>query len=213
MPRRVGGQARPQCVDRLLAAAAAGRGDHGDHPVHRVGVRDRPLEGLVAAERRAGDGDQVRDAEPVEHRLLRRHDVAQRDGGEVGAVAAVSLGIQAGRSGGAVGRAEHVGRDDEVPVRVDRLAGSDQPIPPAGCFIGGVVLAGGVLAGGEAVGHEHGIAAARGQLPVAFVGERELGQDVTALQPEVARRPGPFHGRSPQAVPTWMAMVPRPSRW
>ena len=60
------------------------------------------------------------------------------------------------------------------------------------------------------MGHQHRIAAAGGQRPVAFVGERELGQDVAALQPEVTRRPGLLSRESPQAVPTWMAIGAQP---
>ena len=133
----------------------------------------------------------------------------RRDIGEVRAVGLAGRGIVVRRAGRAVGRAQHVGRHDEQPVGVDRLARSDQPVPRA---LGAAlrpragIASGHVLARRVAVGQQDGVAAIRRQRAVGLVGQRDLRHHRAVLQPERLGGEGPPSRRWSSAPSAWAAV-------
>ena len=89
--------------------------------------------------------------------------------------------------GRAAAAAQDVRADDEVAVGVDRLAGPDDDVPPAGIVVG--VVPGDVRIAGEGVADQHGVVALRVEPAVGLVGHGHLGQPPAQLQLErLARR-------------------------
>ena len=194
VPVRVLGQLPDQLLRGRGPARALGRRHHRHDAAHEIRVGHRPLERLIAAVGGADDGDEMLDAQMVEQRLLRPHDVADGVAREIGAVGLAGLRVDRRRVGRAVGRAQHVGRHHEQPVRIDGLARPDQLVPAADiaglvafACTGCAVSARGVMTAGVAVRVEHGVAAIRRQRPVGLIGERQLGEHDAALELEVAR--------------------------
>ena len=133
------------------------------------GIRHRPFERLHAAHRAARNAQQPRDAELIDQHFLQPHHVANGDHRKRHGIRAAGGGIDGGRSGGAPASAQHVGADDEILVGVERLAGADHVVPPAR-LAGFVTDAGRVRVAGEGVQDQDGVALARVQLAVGFVG-------------------------------------------
>ena len=115
--------------DRLTGEARRAR--QRDAAADALGMRERPRDRLVAAERAADDRMQRVDAEMVDEAALPGDHVRDRHGGKVGAVRAAAARVDAVRPGGAAAAAEHVGADDEPVAGVDRPARPDHQIPPA----------------------------------------------------------------------------------
>ena len=80
--------------------------------------------------------------------------------GKFEAVGLAGLRIDRGRAGRAHAAADHVRADDEIALGVDRLAGADHGLPPAG-LAGHRMHAGDVLVAGQRVADQHRIAALR----------------------------------------------------
>jgi hypothetical protein len=109
------------------------------------------------------------------------------------------------RAGAAHAAAEHVRRDDEETVGVDRLARTDHVLPPAG-LAGHRLDLGDVLIPGQRMADQHGVAALGIQRAVGPVGDVELRQLGPAFELEAvhegrdlvqvdARRFGMVHRR------------------
>ena len=122
-----------------------------------VGISRGPGERGMPAERSAHDGAELGDAQMLDQPPLGFDDIADRDDGKIGAVAAAGFGIDAVRPGAAAASAQAVRADDEVAVGVDALARPDQNIPPAG--IVRVVVPGDVRIAGERMADQHGVVA------------------------------------------------------
>jgi hypothetical protein len=79
--------------------------------------------------------------------------------------------------------ADHVGADDEVPGRIERLARTDQPGPPAGLAVDRVNT-GHVLVAGQGVADQDGVRAVGVQLAVGAVGDLEVFQLGAGVEPQ-----------------------------
>ena len=150
---------------------------------HPVGERDRPLHGLHPAETAADDCGPLRDAEPVGQPRLAAHPVLNGDDGEIRAVGLAVLQVDGGRAGGAFAAAQVVATHYEELAGINRLAGADAVIPPAG-FAGIVlvVVAGDVMIARQRVADQHGVAAVGVQRAVGFVNQFIVRQRPTAVQ-------------------------------
>ena len=187
VPVGIGAELGEEGRHRLLVAQAARGGHRRDDAVHEIGIVDAPLKALEAAVGLAGHRHQMAHAQAVEHEALRPHDVAERDVREVRAIRLARRRVDAARARRSIRRAEHVGRDGEVALGVDGLAGADEVVPPPA---GRIVRRGRTrraLAAREAVGDEDRIGAVGREAPVRLEGERHLGQRAAALEREVAR--------------------------
>ena len=139
---------------------------------HALRIARGPLQHLHAAHRAAGDREQRVDAEMVEQHRLRAHHVADGDDGKFEAPGLAGPGIGRGRAGRAHAAAEHVRADDEIAVGVDRLAGADHGLPPAG-LAGDRMHVGDMLVAGERVADQDGVAALGVERAVGLVGDLE----------------------------------------
>ncbi len=149
------------------------------------------MERLVSAVGRAGDRDQMLDAERLQQVFLSSDDVGDRDRREIGAVGLAGRRVHAGGVGRTVGRSEHIAGDDEQPVGVDRLARPDQPVPAARLPAIRGIAPGRVVAAGEAVRDEHRVAAVRREPAVGLVGDCRLRQHRAVGQSKIADREKP----------------------
>ena len=131
-----------------------------------------------------GHGQPAADPEMVGHPGLDPHHVADGHNREARPVAAPVDGVEVDRAGGPLAAAEHVGAHHEVAVGVDRLAGTDQLVPPAGCGMRSAALAGGVGVAGEGVAHQHGVGCLLVELAPRLVGHPHLRQAPAPLEGE-----------------------------
>ena len=143
----------------VLRRMAGGAGDR-QRREHALRIARRPLQHLHAAHRAAGDREQRVDAEMIEQHGLRAHHVADGDDGKFEAPGLAGLRIGRGRAGRAHAGADHVRADHEIALGVDRLAGADHGLPPAG-FAGDRMHARHVLVAGERMADQHRIGALR----------------------------------------------------
>ena len=132
LPRRVAhdrlaGDRVPRHALRVQGMCAGDRHDGVD----LVGEHDRPLERLHPTERAAGHRGEPLDPQRIQERALGPDHVRDGDHREVRAVRAPRRGVERGRSRRPAAAAEQVRGDDEVAVRVERLARTDHPVPPA----------------------------------------------------------------------------------
>lgn len=104
---------------------------------HSFGEEDAGCEALHAAHAGADGGVELGDVEGVEEAELGAHHVVQGEDGEPGGVAFAVGRVDGGRARGAKTASDYICADDEVFIRIQRGAGTDEPLPPAGlgvCF-------------------------------------------------------------------------------
>ena len=171
--------------DRLRAFARGG--GHRDQAPHEGRELDAPLQHLHAAHGAADDGVKRRQAEVVEQQLLRAHHVADRDEREGEAERAAGRGVDRRRPGRALAPAEHVGAEHVEAARVDRLAGADEVVPPAGLGVGERVHAGAMVVAAQRVADEDRVVARGVERAVGLVPQREAGQRLAAFKSERLR--------------------------
>ncbi len=165
----------------LLRAVArgGGDGDGGDHA-----IRDMPPPIRAPAcrpwSRRVTESSRWMPSESISI-FCSAHHVADGDHGERHGVGAAGGGIDGRRAGGAAASAQHVGADDEVAVGVERLAGADHVVPPAG-LAGFVADAGGVRVARESVQHQDGVGFGGVQFAISFVGDFDWRQRGAAIE-------------------------------
>ena len=159
----------------------AGAGGDRQRAEDSGGIGRRPLQDLHAAERAAGDREQRLDAEPVDEHRLGAHHVAHRDHRQVEPVRPVGRRIGRGRSGGAEAAADDVGADDEIAVGVDRLAGADHDVPPAG-LAGHRIDVGDVLVAGQRVADQDRVLAVAVERAVGLITDLQEIDAVTGIE-------------------------------
>ena len=182
-PFRVGhDRLAPDLVKGDVLRRMAGGGGDRHRGEHRFGVCHRPLQHLHAAHRAADDAEQLVDAEMLDQQLLRPHHVADGDHREGQAIGQAGRRVGVLRPAAAQAAAQHVGADDEIAVGVDRLAGADQHLPPAGLAGDGMGL-GHEMVAGQGVADHDGVRAVGVQRAVGLVGDLEAADLDPAVQP------------------------------
>jgi hypothetical protein len=185
VPLGVSGEPSLQLGQALLDILRLGRGDHRNDAIHELRVVDCPLEGLVAAIRWTGNGDEMLDTERFEQRLLSRDDVAHSDSRKGESVGLARLRVDARAVARAKGRAQHVRGHNKKPVGVDRFTGPDQPVPPARQIAVCRIAPGCVMAAGVAVSNQRRVPAIGGEPAIGLVNDFRLGQDGAILQAKI----------------------------
>ena len=197
--------ARDRVPRDALRLDRVGAGDRDDR-VDLVGVQDRPLERLHAAERSARNGREPLDAELVEERALRPHHVGDGDDGKIRPVGLAGRRIDGRRPGRPAAPSEEVRGDDEVAIGVERLAGADHAVPPAEPLVARTVTIfgaeavaracrrrrlrepRGVRVAAQRVTDQDHVVACRRERPVGLVGDADRMQLAPAVEPERLRK-------------------------
>ena len=120
--------------------------------------------------------------EVVDEQSLGLDHVGDGDHGERQPVGLAGARVDRRRAGAAAAAADDVRADDEVLVGVERLAGADGFVPPAGLRVARGVLPGDVRVAGQRVENQDRVALVRVELAVGFVGERDRPERRAALQ-------------------------------
>ena len=148
LPARIGhDRLPPQFVETdVLRRMAAGRGDD-EHALGAFGPVRGKAQRLHPAHRPADHCVQPVDPQHVEQRDMRADHVADGDDREAHRIGLPVAG-GAGGTGRAHAAADHIGADDMEAVGVDRFAGTDHALPPAG-LAGHRMHAGDMLVAGQ----------------------------------------------------------------
>ena len=147
----------------------------------RCGIGRGPLQRLHAAHRAADHAEQRLDAEAIDQHGLRAHHVGNGDDGEIQPPQFAGGRIGRGRPGRAHAAADHVAADDEVVVGVERPAGADHGVPPAG-LAGDRVHIIDMLVAGQRMADQNGVGAVRIQFAIGLVGDLERRQIDAAIE-------------------------------
>ena len=156
------------------------RGGQGDGAGQGLGEPRGPGEHHVSAQRAADHRPQTPDAQVRRQPPLGLDDVAHGDHGEIAAVRAAGLGVDAVGAGRAAAAAEDVGTDHEVTVGVDGLARPDGDLPPARVVL--VVVPRNVRIARQRVANEHGVVAPGVEPAVGLVDHGNLGKSSAPFQ-------------------------------
>ena len=193
------GRARDGAEGDVLGGQASARADH-EPRAQLIGVIERPLQHLHAADRPADRRERALDAEVTEQPPVHGHEIAH--GAEREAQAVGLAGGRVDRRGArrALAAAQQVRADDEQPVGVDRLAGADQVVPPARPR-GVAVMAGGVGVAGQRVADEDAVGS-----------RRRRARRRSRRRPRPAPAARPSRARAGRARPRARPAVSRPVR-
>ena len=160
----------------VLRGVARGAGDRHRRE-HAVLIGCRPFQHLHAAHRAAEHREHVGNAEMIEQAGLRPHHVGDGDDGKVEPVRAPGGGIDGARPGRAHAPADDIGAQHEIAIGVDRLAGPDHGVPPAGLAGDGMDV-GDVLIAGQRMAHQHEVGLGGIEFAIGLIGDgkrRKLG--------------------------------------
>ena len=169
-----------------LGAFPRGRGQ-GNQAPHEGRILDAPLQHQHSAHRTADDGGERGQTKVIAEEFLRVHHVADGDEGKREAERPARARVGRRGPAGTLAAAEDVGAEDEKVIRVDRLAGPDEIIPPAGLGIGEGVDAGAVVVAAERVADHDRVVAGGVEPAVGLVPQGEAGQNLAALEGERLR--------------------------
>ena len=150
---------------------------------HAFGITHRPFERLHSPHRPARYAQQPGNAKRIDQHLLQPHHVANGDDRKRERVRPAGRGIDRAGSGSSLASAEHVRADDKIAVSVERFAGTDHVVPPAGFAV--VADASRMGVAGESVGDEDGVRAVRIQMAVCFVCNLNRGERGAAFQSDI----------------------------
>ena len=159
------------------------RGGDDQHMAHPVGIADRPLHGLHAAQTAADHRRPLPDAEPVGQTGLAAHPVLDGDDGKVRAVGLAVFRVDRGGAGGTLAAAQIIAADHEEFSGIKRFAGTDAVVPPTRLVrIGALVTTGGVMVAGKGMANQHGVAVIGVQRAISLIDEFVFRQGPAAIQ-------------------------------
>ena len=162
----------PDLVEgNALSALPRGRG-HGDHAPDEARVLDGPLECLHSTHGAADDRVQGRDSEGLQPPVLCPHHVPDRHAGKRDPVGAAGGRVDRSRPTGTLAAPDDVGAENEVAVRVDRLARPDQIVPPARFTVAQTVNARAVVVAAQRVANQDRVVARGVEPAIGLVAER-----------------------------------------
>src|SRR5690606_5242239 len=142
-------------------------------------VPRRPFKHLHSAHRAAAHAEELIEPEPVDEAHPGLHHAAKRAHRNTEAVGLACDEIARSGAGRAHATAENVRANDEEPVRVDRLAGTDHCLPPAGLTGDGMSI-GHMLVARQRMANEYRIRLVSIELAVSLIGLRERSQRLAA---------------------------------
>ena len=143
---------------------------------HALGVADGPLQGLHAAQTTADHGCPLTNTQTVSQQRLAMHPVFYRHHREVGTVRLAGRRIEAGWPGGAITAAQIVQANDKELVGINRLAGANTAVPPAGLALINAVITSGMVMPGQRMANQQRVAGAGVELAVGFIHQLVAGQ-------------------------------------
>ena len=183
----VPGRVRHDCLapdpvesDRLCRNMNRSR--NRDYGRYHFRIGNRPLRRQHSAHRTADHGKQFLDSEVVDQEFLRPYHVLNRNDGKIHTVRLSGIRINGTGTGRAGTSAENIAADDEVFFRVERPAGTDHFIPPAGLAVIFAVTPGKMRISGQSVFHENGIGRIHVQRAVSLVTDVQITQRLSAVQ-------------------------------
>ena len=184
---------------RVLQAIAS----VGEHPF-RIGRR--PLQRLHAAHRAADHAEQRVDAEAIDQHGLRAHHVGKGDDRKIQPPHLAGGGIGRGRAGRAHAAADHVRADDEIFVGIERTAGTDHGLPPAGLARHRMHI-GDMLIAGQRMADQNGVGPVGIEFAIGLVGDLERREIDAAIELQRLIRAERRHQRTSDGPPR--ARAPR----
>ncbi len=177
----------------VLRRVACGRRDRHRRE-NALRVARCPLQHLHAAHRAAHNSEQRVDAEMIEQHGLRPDHVAHRDDRKIQSPRHAGRRIGRRRARRAHAAADHVRADDKEAVRVDRPAGPDHGLPPAG-LAGDRMPIDDVLIAGERMAGQHRVAALSVERAVGLIGDLPGSEIEAGVEPQRPVRRKTHHWR------------------
>ena len=170
----------------VLRGVARGAGDrHGRE--HAVLVGRGPFEHMHAAHRAAEHAQHLLDAEMIEQPRLRAHHVGHGDDRKIRTIGALGRRVDRARTGRAHAAADDIGAQHEIAVGIDRLAGADHGLPPAGLAGDGVQIRD-VLIACQGMAHHHEIRLLGIERAVGLIGDAERCERGPAIERQRLRQ-------------------------
>ena len=168
------------------------RSRNGGGGIDRFRIGRGPFQHLHAAHGTANHGKPAADPKLFHQALLRAHHVADRHRRKIRAprpAKPAPSGIRhfTARPGGAHAAAQHIGADQKIAIRIQRPAGADDILPPAG-LAGDRVSFGDILIARQRMADQHRIAGRRIQTPIGAIGDRERRNDRATFQRKPIRK-------------------------
>ena len=170
-------------IESDLLRAVPGRGRDGNRRGDALRIGDRPFKRLHSAHRPAGDREQSGNAEMPNQHFLDAHHVGDRNAGKRHGPRTSGFRIDGAGSGGAAAASQNVRADDEIPVGVERLSGTDHALPPA-------ALPAPVRVAGERVADQDRVIFRRVQFAVSFIGDLYGREGRAAIEVDAFERGG-----------------------
>ncbi len=158
-----------------------GRCRDDDGILDLLGLVERPFEHLHPSQRATDDCRPAIDAKVLPQAAMDSDEVSDAQERKFQPVAFSRLGIDRAGTRRPVAATEKIGGHDEPPIRVDRLAGADEVVPPARFGISFVETCS-VRVTGECMTDVDSVAAFLVELAVGFVGHVDLLQRSTRLR-------------------------------
>jgi len=175
----------PDLVEGDVLGRMARRGGDGDGGEDVLGIGRRPLQRLHAAHGAAGDAEELVDLQMLDQELLGPHHIGDGDDGEAEAEGPARGGVCVPGPGGPQAAPQHIAADDEIALGVERPAGADHLLPPAGPA-GHRILPDQELVAGQRMADQDGVGARRVQLAIGLIGDGKGAEFDAAIQRHAA---------------------------